>query len=63
MSLVSQSKNHKMPPALVPVKEENYPGKNEEKASDVIIPAVVASVILVIIRTWSKVYLFSKSIN
>jgi len=52
-------------PALpvVSLKEENYPGNNEEKASDVIIPAVVASVILVIIRTWSKVYLFSESIN
>ena len=63
-SLVSHSKNHKMPALpVVSLKEENYPGNNEEKASDNIIPAVVASVILVIIRTWSKVYLFSESIN
>lgn len=48
-------------PALVPLKEENYPGNNEEKASDVIIPAVVASVILLVIRTRSKLNLFSKT--
>ena len=43
-------------PAFAPLKEKNHPEKNEEKLSDVIIPAVVASVILVIIRNGSFFY-------
>ena len=41
-------------PAFAPLKEKNHSEKNEEKPSDVIIPAVVASVILVIIRIGSN---------
>ena len=40
-------------PAFAPLEEKNYPETNAENPSDVIIPAVVASVILVLIRIGS----------
>ena len=45
-------------PAFAPLKEKNHSEKNEEKPSDVIIPAVVASVILLIIRKGSIFLMF-----
>ena len=45
-------------PAFAPLKEKNHSEKNEEKPSDVIIPAVVASVILLIIRNGSIFSMF-----
>ena len=48
-------------PTFAPLKEKNHPEKNEEKLSDVIIPAVVASVILVIIRNGSIFYVWEST--
>jgi len=48
-------------PAFAPLKEKTYQEKNEKNPSDVVIPAVVASVILVVIRIGSKLILYCRT--
>ena len=48
-------------PAYVPLKEKDSTENNDEEAPDVIIPAIVASVILVIIRNGSNLIFSSRT--